>query len=88
MLVRHLSEMRDLGGSFDSHLTLDRAKRSFERIVRRPSVRKNLNSWQARRGFSRYPYHCLNGAISTVQNCAEARGAASAFMSGLQAVSG
>jgi len=68
-----LVQSAGLGWSLDSHLTLDWAKKSFERIARRQSVGKNLNTSLATRGFSKYPYHFLNGAISTVQSCAEAR---------------
>lgn len=68
-----LVQSAGLGWSLDSHLTLDWAKKSFERIARRRSVGKNLNTSLVRRGFSKYPYHCLNGAISSVRNCAKAR---------------
>lgn len=67
-----LVQSAGLGWSLDSHLTLDWAKKSFERIARRQSVGKNLNSRKARCGFSKYPCHFLNGAISSVQNCAKA----------------
>lgn len=55
------------------YLTLDWAKKSFERIARRQSVGKNLNTSLVRRGFSKYPCHFLNGAIPSVRNCAKAR---------------
>jgi hypothetical protein len=68
-----LVQSAGLGWSLDSHLTLDWAKKSFERIARRQSVGKNLNTSLVRRGFSKYPCHFLNGAISSVRNCAKAR---------------
>lgn len=64
-----------LGWSSGSHLRLDWALKNTERAARRRSVERNLNSAQMRCEFLRYPYHCLSGAISSVQNCAEAPGA-------------
>src|SRR5207244_11361749 len=56
-----------------SQTSLDQAEKSSGRTARHRSVGKNLSLRLVRRGFSRYPYHCLNGAISTVQTCAKAR---------------
>src|SRR2546426_5425347 len=53
--------------------SLNQAEKSSGRTARHRSEGKNLSSRLVRRGFSRYPYHCLNGAISTVQTCAKAR---------------
>ncbi len=61
------------GLSSHSQTSLDQAEKSSGRTARHRSVGKNLSSRLVRRGFSRYPYHCLNGAISTVQTCAKAR---------------
>jgi hypothetical protein len=59
--------------SSDSHPRLDWAMKNTERVARRRSVERNLSLRRVRRESSRYPYHSLSGAISTVQNCAKAR---------------
>ena len=59
-----------LGWSSDSHLRLDSVMKNSERVARRQSVERNLSLRKVRREFSRYPYHSLSGAISSVQKCA------------------
>jgi len=63
-----------LGWVSDSRPKLEWAMKNSERVARPRSVGKNLNSTQMRREFSRYPYHSLSGAISSVQHCGEAPG--------------
>jgi hypothetical protein len=62
-----------LGLWFDTETKVERAGKRSEKGVPRQNVERNLNSKRMRREFSRYPYHSLSGAISTVQNCARTR---------------
>jgi len=62
-----------LGLSSDSQTSLDQARKSSRRAARHRNVERILNSKPVRREFSRYPCHCLNGAISSARNCVKAR---------------
>ena len=62
-----------LGWSSDSHLRPGWLLKNSWRVARRRSVGRNLSLRRVRREFSSCLCRCSSGAISTVQNCAEAR---------------